>query len=101
MAIPNLTPPQLERLAVLSEEMGEVQQVVGKILRHGYESYNPFDELKTTNRVLLEKELADLQCAMSLLFGAKDLSIQAVDLNVAERFKSKYKYLHHQKSNES
>lgn len=36
-----LSPAETERLALLSEEMGEVQQAIGKILRHGYESIHP------------------------------------------------------------
>src|SRR5579872_899269 len=42
VAIPRLTPAQIERLALLAEECGEVMQAVSKILRHGYESRNPF-----------------------------------------------------------
>lgn len=53
-----LTPAETERLAILAEEMGETIQVIGKILRHGYDSRNPL-EGKTgwTNRANLEKEL--------------------------------------------
>lgn len=38
-----LTPAEAERLALLSEELGEAQQAIGKILRHGYDSSNPVD----------------------------------------------------------
>lgn len=37
----NLTAAEQERLAILAEEMGEALQIIGKIIRHGYESYNP------------------------------------------------------------
>jgi hypothetical protein len=33
-----LAPAETERLALLLEELGEAQQAIGKILRHGYES---------------------------------------------------------------
>lgn len=39
-----LTPAEAERLAMLSEECGEVIQIIGKILRHGYDSYHPDDQ---------------------------------------------------------
>jgi len=54
-----LTPAEAERLAMLAEECGEVIQVIGKILRHGYDSYHPADP-STTNRQLLGRELTDL-----------------------------------------
>lgn len=42
----NLSDAELERLAYLAEECGEVQQIIGKIIRHGYESYSPNDPEK-------------------------------------------------------
>jgi hypothetical protein len=49
--LPNLNPAQAERLAILAEECGEIVQVIGKILRHGFESTHP--EGGPTNRQLL------------------------------------------------
>lgn len=69
-----LTNPELERLAILTEECGEVQQIIGKILRHGYESYSPYDESKTTNRELLEKELGDIKWISELMMKNKDIN---------------------------
>ena len=37
-------------LRLLAEEMGEALQVVGKILRHGYESYHPSHPEGPSNR---------------------------------------------------
>lgn len=48
----DLTNAELERLAILMEECAEVQHIIGKIIRHGYESFNPFDDNKTPNRKL-------------------------------------------------
>ena len=56
----DLTPAEAERLAMLAEECAEVIQIVGKILRHGYDSYHPADP-ETTNRDLLAKELTDIE----------------------------------------
>ncbi len=87
-----LTPAEAERLAMLSEECGEVIQAVGKILRHGYESYHPADP-STTNRDLLAKELSDLVSVMQMMDG--DFSIiDAKDHDAA--IAKKLRYTHHQ-----
>jgi hypothetical protein len=85
---------EIERLAILSEECAEVQQIIGKILRHGYGSFNPFDQNKTTNRKLLEKELGDLKCAAQLMLKEGDISDSRIN-NFCEKKKEKIeKYLH-------
>jgi hypothetical protein len=50
-----LTQSELERLALLAEEMGECIQIAGKILRFGYGETAPQTNLP--NRVLLEIEM--------------------------------------------
>lgn len=88
-----LTPAEAERLAMLAEECGEVIQIVGKILRHGYDSYHPVNP-RVTNRQLLVKELRDVN-AVLLAMGQSELqdySVQDV-LGVWER---KLQYTHHQ-----
>lgn len=92
-----LSPAELERLALLSEELCEVGQVIGKILRHGYESHNPFDRTKTTNRKLLEKELGDVTCAISLLTISADISRNSIKEFASIKLVSVQEYLHHQK----
>jgi len=72
-----LTPAEAERLALLLEELGEAQQVIGKILRHGYETRNPFDP-RDTNRMLLETELGDVTAAIALMEQAEDVNPNAV-----------------------
>lgn len=91
-----LTPAELERLALLLEEQGEAQQAIGKILRHGYEEYSPFDKTKTTNRKSLEKELGDVGYAIFLLTDTGDLS--AHNIEEMKRLKNLKigPYLHHQ-----
>ncbi len=67
MAFNGLTDAQAERLALLLEELGEAQQAIGKILRHGYESMSPFDETKTTNRWEYALFSYHLECGRALL----------------------------------
>jgi hypothetical protein len=60
--VKHLTAAELERLALLQEECGEVLQVIGKILRFGWDSNSPVPHEmgQTINRNLLERELGDL-----------------------------------------
>ena len=90
-----LTPAEAERLAMLAEECAEVVQIVGKILRHGYKSWYPADTFRTPNRVLLFKELVDVQAVMQLMCQGGDIaSIHRSDaLHEAEK---KLTYAHHQ-----
>lgn len=95
-----LSPKQLEQLYILSEELCEVQQAVGKILRHGYESFSPFDDTKTPNRKALEREIGDVIFATTMLHESNE-----INFNECQRFanlkKEKVKpYLHHQENNE-
>lgn len=91
-----LTSAQLERLALLSEECGEVVQAIGKIMRHGYGSYHPKDRKMTSNRTLLEKELGDVETAMKLLFESDDIDPHSVDEFQEKKILNVSKYLHHQ-----
>lgn len=90
-----MTLAELERLALLAEEAAEVIQIVGKIIRHGYESYHPNDP-DTTNRMLLEKELGHLKYAILLMDLNKD--VDRINISQGQVDKSVYcpKYLHHQ-----
>ena len=94
-----LTPAQLERLAYLNEELHEVGQIIGKIIRHGYASYDPTNpkqggEYITTNREMLATELGDVMRAVSMLAKANDLDMSAIVLQEAKGPPSKY--MHHQ-----
>lgn len=90
-----MTESELERLAILVEEAAEVQQVAMKIIRHGYTSYNPFDETKTNNRKLLEKELGDLVFALGLLMASGDVSEYEIQEFKWKKKETIGKYLHH------
>ena len=96
-----LTPAELERLAILSEEMGEAQQIIGKVLRHGYESYNPTipvpeNENPIINRWMLEKELGDIMWAMRAMCESRDINAERIEKRAQEKGPRAAKYLHHQ-----
>lgn len=95
-----LTPKQAEALAILSEECGEVIQAIGKILRHGYEDYSPFDETKTSNRINLEREIGDVIFATKLLDNDKQISLLDCNLEAKSKEDRVKPYLHHQKDEE-
>lgn len=90
-----LTSAETERLAMLAEEAGEIVQMVGKILRHGYESYHPDDQEQVTNRVLLRTEINDLVGVVHGMVQNNDLSpLTLYDADSA--WQRKLKYSHHQ-----
>ncbi len=91
-----LTPAETERLATLAEEMGECIQIIGKILRHGYESRNPLDEACLHNRAYLEKEIGDVELIIFLMAEANDINRNAVDRSRIEKGNKIVKWLHHQ-----
>lgn len=92
----NLSPEELERLACLAEEMGEALQVIGKIIRHGYDSCSPKDQLQTTNRTLLELELGDVRYWMIQMCNQGDLSKINIHANADAKGIRVKPYLHHQ-----
>jgi|SRR5579863_7438956 len=82
-----LSDAELERLALLSEELGEAQQAIGKIIRHGYTSFNPLVPEGLNNRGNLEREIGDICAALTLLWQADDID----DERISRREKRKYK----------
>ena len=94
-----LSPAEAERLAMLAEECGEVVQVVGKILRHGYDSYHPDQqgmppEARYTNRQALGHELTDLLAVAASLCRDKVPEGSLHDQDLA--WLKKLRYAHHQ-----
>lgn len=105
-----LTPAEHERLAYLMEECGEVIQIIGKIMRHGYESRDPtkatptFDDNRggqdgwrntsPTNRQMLESELGDVRRGIAMLTMAGDVREQHIEDVMAKG--PPHKYMHHQ-----
>lgn len=95
----NLTPEQLEALAILSEELGEVQQAIGKILRHGLDSVDPTIpvEKRFTNAVSLGIELGDVVCAMGIVSDLGIVDRRIIDDRSKDKRAKIGRYLHHVK----
>lgn len=94
----NLRPDEIERLGLLAEEAAEIIQVVGKILRHGWDSRKPSDPTGPTNRENLVTELIDLSTIIGLCEGCKDFNISGViDERAKEKIEKLKRYTHHQK----
>lgn len=90
-----LTPAEAERLALLLEEMGECQQAIGKILRHGYESKHPNKMDGPTNRESLEREVGDVLHAIWLMMK-RDICEKAIEERRHVKSVTVQLYLHHQ-----
>lgn len=90
-----LTSAETERLALLLEELGEAQQAIGKILRHGYESKNPDDIFALTNRQALEREIGDVIASVQLMEQAGDLSSIAISERIGVKLEKVKLYFHH------
>ena len=89
-----LSPAQAERLAMLAEECGEVIQIIGKILRHGYGNHHP-DRPHITNRELLQQELTDV-AAVSHMIHARDRVFMFDTPALDAAWAKKLRYAHHQ-----
>lgn len=74
--VPGLTPGETERLAILSEECGEVVAAVGKILRYGWERQSPYGG--KPNRNALEQELGNVRAVVNLMLDSGDLRLAAI-----------------------
>lgn len=91
----NLTNAQRERLEMLAEEAAEVVKACTKILRHGYDSYNPNVQIHKTNALDLENELMDLWTVYERMADYGDLGrINFYD--TPRVWSMKLKYTHHQ-----
>jgi len=102
----NLTPAEAERLAYLIEELAEVQQIAGKILRHGYDSRDPTKatpanpslgtperNTSPTNRELLASELRDAFGAVERMRIAGDIDKGLTSCGNPDKGA---RYMHHQ-----
>lgn len=91
----NLTPKQTELLGGTSEECGEVVQVIGKILRHGLDSYKPTDPQAVANRQNLASELADIAAMTDLLIENGVIDASEWDALKAKKRARFMQYAHH------
>jgi len=88
-----LSPSESERLYYLLEELGEAQQAIGKILRHGYNSNSPLiKNNKTNNRIDLATEIGDVLRAIDMLIASRDIDNEII---TKTRAKNRPKWLHH------
>ena len=83
----------VERLAVLSEEAGEVVQILGKTLRHGWESHHP-NTPQITNRMNVEEEIADFMILVGLLVQEGDIDQRRINNLIVSKKNKKNQYLH-------
>lgn len=89
-----LTVAQRERLEMLIEEAAEIVKAGTKILRHGYDNYNPVHK-GPTNKFRLFIELEDLFCVYEAMMRAGDLPMIKF-VGSAEVWKKKLEWTRHQ-----
>ena len=82
-----LTLAELERLALLIEELAEASQAACKVIRFGYEDGHP--NRQRTNRQDLERELGDVIGAIARMQNIGDLDSGAI------RVQAEFKVNHH------
>ena len=92
-----LSAAQIERLAVLGEELGEVQQRIGKVLRHGYSGVHPTNG--HTNLDELEIEVGDVLAAIELMYQRGDIDHDRIIEYRDAKLERLGKYLHHNQVN--
>jgi hypothetical protein len=85
-----------ERLAMLAEECAEVIQIIGKILRHGYDSYHPNDPQMITNRELLIRELQDIEGVVYGMCMNDDIDPPICTAEPENTWDKKLKWTHYQ-----
>lgn len=81
-----LSAAEEERLHYFIEECSEAIQAACKVLRHGYDSFNPFDVGAGCNRVQLANEIDDIRKAISLLQSHADVTLPHVVRGVNYRW---------------
>jgi hypothetical protein len=82
-----------ERVGLCSEEMGEAQVEIGKILRHGIDSYHP-DDPDLSNAQRLELEAGHVLAAIDLLVAAGTLSREGLERSRRAKLEKLRSWLH-------
>lgn len=85
-----------ERLHLLQEECAEVIQAAAKVLRHGYESYDPTVKGGPNNREALEKEMGHVRHAMLRMCEANDVVKDEVHRHADHKRETVEEWLHFQ-----
>ena len=92
-----LTPSEAERLVIMAEECAEVIQVIGKIQRHGYESYNPTlpPSERETNRQALAREIGHFEMILCEMYNLRDVDPIAINDSARKKRATIGRWLHH------
>lgn len=92
----NLSADQIERLALLAEELAETVHIVSKILLYGMDSHHP--TTGELNRSRLEEELGDVLFTIDLMIANGEVSSHNIYTNSKLKAESIKKYLHYDHS---
>ena len=63
-----MTTEELELLGLIQEECAEIIQIISKVRRFGFDSYNPYDSSGKSNHTLTTDEIGDFEALMTLLY---------------------------------
>jgi len=93
-----LTQKKTEALGILIEELGELQQIAGKILRHGYDSKHP--DCGTKNTEWMAKEMGDVIAAIDIIIKDPDNGHQSITRELVQDYRERKmpkikQWLHH------
>lgn len=96
--LPGLTPAEMERLAVLGKECGDLVRAVGNVLVGGWETVAHGAE--RTNRVALEKEIGHVRASVGLLLDADDARLGEIQRWQRSKRAALAKWTRHQAESE-
>jgi NTP pyrophosphatase (non-canonical NTP hydrolase) len=85
---------QVERLAILAEECGEVVHAAMKVIRRGYDRKHPHKP-GPTNRAHLEDEIGNVMNAVGMMILAGDVRTKKIAKAQASKSERVGKYLYH------
>lgn len=96
MSHPSLSPAEAERLECLAEEAGEVVKACMKVLRHGYHNYHPNDPDRTTNQMVLAREIGNLHHVEEQMHLSGDINDHEVRAGELIKKRNWPRYTYHQ-----
>jgi hypothetical protein len=87
-----IDPKTSEALDLVQEECAEVIQIISKIRRFGFDSYNPYDTERKTNQHLLNDELGDLCLLIRYLTDREIVDPDHIEDRIAWKIEKLKKY---------
>ncbi len=87
---------EAERLDILTEELGEVLRIIGKVKRHGWIATDHTTGIRYDNRAELEHELGHVRNVMAAMDARGDIDEEKVLEAAIAKADSWLPYLHHQ-----